>query len=214
MDEEYHIGIPPPSGEEWTAKRRLSLALRNFIEVVLTSTPKADALNQIAEKLEETTHLFAKTPRVYGRSEWATKGDFPSFAHVFHEINILTGASNPFGPAIETWMEEGIFYGRVNIGWAYEGPPNCVHGGILAGIFDHFLGAAQYPLAEQMGMTRYLNVSYLSPTPLNKDLKLITKLVKKEGRKVFLSGEMFDGNTLTATCDALFIDTMRENEKQ
>ena len=30
--------------------------------------------------------------------------------------------------------------GRVTYGYAYEGPPTCVHGGVIAELFDELLG--------------------------------------------------------------------------
>lgn len=196
---------PPPQTSEWIAKKRVSDALRQFIEITLTSSPPVDELNEIADLIEQASNRFAVHRRVYGRFDWLATGEFKTFGHVFKEMNLFTGGINPFGPSVETWKKGDRYYGKVNVGWIYEGPPQCVHGGILAALFDHFLGEAQIPLANQLGMTRYLNVSYMHPTPLNTDLTLIGWLVQKEGRKAFINGEIYDGETLTASCEALFI---------
>ncbi len=50
--------------------------------------------------------------------------------------------------------------------WAYEGPPTCVHGGVIAEVFDEVLGAANI-VAGVRAMTGTLTVRYRKPTPLN-----------------------------------------------
>ena len=49
--------------------------------------------------------------------------------------------------------------------FAYEGPPTCVHGGVIAETFDEVLGAANM-VAGNPGMTGTLTVRYRKPTPL------------------------------------------------
>ena len=49
--------------------------------------------------------------------------------------------------------------------WPYEGPPSCVHGGVIAETFDEMLGAACI-VAGHPGMTGTLTVRYRKPTPL------------------------------------------------
>ena len=54
-------------------------------------------------------------------------------------------------------------------------------------------------------MTGTLNVRYLRPTPLNKELSLTGHVSRKEGRKTVVKAEMRDGDNITASCEALFI---------
>ena len=84
-------------------------------------------------------------------------------------------------------------------------PTACMgHGGYVAAIFDQFLGMAQV-LGKQPGMTGYLHVNYHNRTPLNTELKLEGKLVRTEGRKTIMWGEMFADGQMTASCEGLFI---------
>ena len=75
---------------------------------------------------------------------------------------------------------------------------------MVAAIFDQFLGMAQV-LGGQPGMTGYLHVNYHKRTPLNTELKLEGRLVKIEGRKTIMRGEMFAGKVMTASCEGLFV---------
>jgi acyl-CoA thioesterase FadM len=50
-----------------------------------------------------------------------------------------------------------------------------------------------------------LTVRYRRPTPLDRDLRFEGRLDRVEGRKIFTSGSCFDGETLTAEAEGLFI---------
>jgi acyl-coenzyme A thioesterase PaaI-like protein len=71
-------------------------------------------------------------------------------------------------------------------------------------LFDQFLGVSQ-KMTGQPGVTGTLTTRFIRPTPLCTDLKLIGKVREVKGRKNFLSGEIWAGDTLTASCEGLFI---------
>ena len=196
--------ITPPFSEHWEAKRRVAQALRELTDILVTSTPPVEDLNDIAERLELQAKQFAKEPRLYGQMQFQADGNHGKRGEVNHELNALGGWSNPLSPGLNMWFENDRAHGSVNCGWAYEGPPTCIHGGYIAAIFDQFMGMAQI-LGKQPGMTGTLKVRYLRPTPLNRDLDLEAWVEKVEGRKTIISAEMRDGDTVTATCEALFI---------
>ena len=196
--------ITPPFNDEWLAKRRVAAAIKQLTEVLVTSSPGIDKMHAIAEKLETTAADFRESPRIYGRQDWSDSGEHGNYGQISHELNPMAGWSNPLAPPINLWLDGEIARGSCRCGWAYEGPPGSVHGGIVAAIFDQFLGMAQL-LTGQPGMTGYLHVNYLNRTPLNTELKLAGKVEKIEGRKNIISGEMYAGDTLTATAEGLFV---------
>jgi acyl-coenzyme A thioesterase PaaI-like protein len=75
---------------------------------------------------------------------------------------------------------------------------------MVAAIFDQFLGMAQL-LGGQPGMTGYLHINYHNRTPLNTELKLEGRLIKIEGRKTIMRGEMFADDVMTSSCEGLFV---------
>lgn len=196
--------ISPPFSEHWEAKRRLAQALRNLGEVLVTSTPSVEGMNDIAERLELQAEQFSKTQRIYGQAAFTADGHHGRRGEVNHELNALGGWSNPLSPGLNMWIQDDRAYGTVNCGWAYEGPPGHIHGGYVAAIFDQFMGMAQI-IGKQPGMTGQLSVRYLRPTPLKTDLNLEARLLSQEGRKTVVFGEMRNGDEITATCEALFI---------
>lgn len=196
--------ITPPFSAEWAAKRRVTDAIRQLTEMLVTSSPGIDEMHDIAHKLESAASDFEASPRIHGKLKWARSGEHGNFGQVSHELNPLGGFSNPIATPVTAWIDGELARGRYRCGWAYEGPPGCVHGGFVAAIFDQFLGVAQQ-LGPRAGMTGFLNVNYHAPTPLNTELELVGRLVKVEGRKTIISGEMFAGGVLTARAEALFV---------
>jgi hypothetical protein len=196
--------ISPPYSEHWRAKRRVAQALRELTDVLVTSTPSVEDMNEIAERLELQASQFAKTPRRYGLRAFVEDGEHGGHAEVNHELNALAGWSNPLSPGLNMWFEGDEAVGSVKCGYAYEGPPGHIHGGYVAAIFDQFLGMAQM-MGKSPGMTGTLGVRYLRPTPLNTELRLRAVLDRVDGRKTFMTATMHAGETLTATCEALFV---------
>lgn len=76
-----------------------------------------------------------------------------------------------------------------------EGPPGCVHGGCLAAVMDELLGWTTFThIAPHKGaVTVNLNVNYKKFVPLSTVKKLVARVDKQEGRKVFVSGRIVDG---------------------
>jgi hypothetical protein len=196
--------ITPAFNDEWVAKRRVADAIKQLTEVLVTSSPGIEKMHAIAQQLEDTAKEFSGAPRIFGRWDWAASGEHGNFGQVSHELNPLAGWSNPLAPPVNNWIEGDVAYATCTCGWAYEGPPGSVHGGYVAAIFDQFLGMAQL-ITKQPGMTAYLHVNFHNRTPLNTELKMEARVVKMEGRKNIIRGEMFADGVMTASAEGLFV---------
>jgi len=196
--------ITPPFNDEWEAKRRVANAIKQLSEVLVTSSPSIEKMHDIAQRLEETASDFTESPRIFGRWDWAQSGEHGNFGQISHELNPLAGWSNPLAPPVNNWIEGDVAYATCTCGWAYEGPPGSVHGGYVTAILDQFLGMAQL-ITKQPGMTAYLHVDFHARTPLNTELKMEARVVKVEGRKNIIRGEMFAEGVKTASAEGLFV---------
>lgn len=196
--------ITPAYSDHWEARRRVAQALRDLTDVLVTSTPPTEQLHAIADALETQAKSFSESERLYGMLAFTQNGNHGGFGEINHELNAVAGMSNPLSPGLNMWLEGKKAYGTVNCGYAYEGPPGFVHGGYVAAILDQFLGMAQLA-GKNPGMTGTLTVRYHKPTPLNTDLKLEAAITKTDGRKSFLSGEIYADGVVTASCEGLFI---------
>jgi acyl-coenzyme A thioesterase PaaI-like protein len=202
----YSPDIKDPVDEDWAAKRVLAQELRTMIESLVTCTADAKALSSMADVIKAQTAILQATPQMYGRSAYSDDNPekYKTLATVGYELNPLDGESNPIAAPMKVWIEDDVAHGTAHLGWAYEGPPNSIHGGFVAAIFDQFLGIAQ-KITGQPGVTGTLSVRYIKPTPLCTDIKLVGRVQSVEGRKNILVGEMWAGDVLTATCEGLFI---------
>lgn len=191
---------------------RLTEATRRVIDVVRRSQAApdamrnaADALLQIAKQLEQDAHPGPFTQRGL---VWDGKLTMPperptDFAELF-PYSPLVGPRNPLAPPIEFEVVDGRLHGRVTFAAAYVGPPQCVHGGIIAASFDELLGSANL-VQNAGGMTGTLTVRYLEPTPIGAPIELLGWVDRIEGRKVFTRGEMRHEGRLTAEASGVFI---------
>jgi hypothetical protein len=67
------------------------------------------------------------------------------------------------------------------------------------------LGAATIA-AGNPGMTGTLTIKYRKPTPLRSDLHLEARLTGRSGRKIRAWAGLYDGDTLTAEAEGIFIE--------
>ncbi|HEY9034756.1 MAG TPA: PaaI family thioesterase [Pseudomonadales bacterium] len=202
----YSPDVKEPLDADWAAKRQLAAAVRELIESLVTCTSEAETLKAVAEEVREQSQRLRRAPRHLGRTAFyeAAPDKYQTFASLGYELNPLDGESNPVAAPMKIWIDGDVAYGRATMGWQYEGPPNSVHGGFVAALFDQFLGVAQ-KITGQPGVTGTLSIRYIKPTPLYTELKLVGRVQSVQGRKNVLVGEMWAGDVLTATCEGLFI---------
>jgi uncharacterized protein (TIGR00369 family) len=87
----------------------------------------------------------------------------------------------------------------------HQGAPGYVHGGIIATLLDEAMSKLNRPL-ELVAMTRHMEVDYLRPIPVGAELTIISRHVRREGKKAFHAAEILaaDGKVL-ARGKALFV---------
>jgi len=197
-----------PASGAWAEKRRLAAALRVMIDRLVMSEAPEEQLARAADAAERFAETLAGHPRrqrLWGFAETANAGDVGAF----FDQSPLIGLSNPLSPPMTLEARAGRVHGEVRFGSAYEGPPGHVHGGFVAAAFDEVLGFTQ-SLTGNPGMTASLTVRYRRPTPLHVTLRFEAVVDRVEGRKIFASGRVLAGETVTAEAEALFISVDAE----
>ena len=205
-------GIVPACNDEWAAKRRVADATRELISSLVTCTSNVEELTAAAEHIEAQAAVLRQSEQLHGRSQFEKRqgGIYQrTMGSLGYELNPMDGQSNPIASKFDIWFDEDRIHGKVFMDWQYEGPPNSVHGGFVASLFDQFLGVGQ-KLTGQPGFTGTLSIRYLKPTPIATELRLEGWVEKVEGRKNILKGEMWAGDVKTATCEGLFISVTKE----
>jgi acyl-coenzyme A thioesterase PaaI-like protein len=100
--------------------------------------------------------------------------------------------------------------GRVR-GWArfarfHLGRNGAVHGGALGLLFDSVLGMTSAVLTgSRYQRTAYLHLNYRHIVPIEKELQIDAGVDRVDGRKIFVSGRLTDGDTLLTDAEALFV---------
>ena len=75
------------------------------------------------------------------------------------------------------------------------GRNGAVHGGALALLFDSLLGFTAFKLSQSPRQrTAYLHVDYRKIVPVEKELQVDAGIDRIEGRKIFVSGRLLDGD--------------------
>lgn len=194
----------PPSGSGTEDPRfALAAALRR-ITAAMVGLPLTDAdveaattvVAGVADSLERaggTGHRLRSQPDPAGH------------AQEFFPTSPVIGFANPVAPPVVVEAVDGGLRGTVTFDYPYEGPPTCVHGGVLAMVFDEMLGAANI-LAGCPGMTGTLTIRYRKPTPLRTPLRLESRCVSRDGRKILTTGEIYHGDVCTAEAEGIFIE--------
>jgi len=171
-----------PDAELLTATTDLGDALRELIEVSVTTTAAAGDVAAAAELVRAATARIAGSRR--SASQLPRLDDPSEGRRVF---NPVTGIANPMAPPLVVRADGDGVVAETTLGLAYEGPPSFVHGGMSALFMDQMLGSAA-GAAGLWGMTAHLELDYRGPLPLGTPLVLRARVESHEGRKAFITG--------------------------
>ncbi|MEE6139619.1 PaaI family thioesterase [Mycobacterium sp. 050128] len=157
-----------------------------------------DAPDEIITEAADTLEKLSALLSPYDADEWAS----PSGRRMDLPLrgNILTV---PIG-AHKT--EDGRMAGWARFARFHLGRNGAVHGGSLGMLFDSVLGLTTSVLTgSPRQRTAYLKIDYRNIVPIEKELQFDAGIDKVDGRKIFVSGKLTDGDTLLAEAEALFV---------
>ena len=205
-------GIPDSAAFATPERAELAAAVRGLIDTVMSvEDVEADTLHEVAQEVEKLAFRLGR-----GRDEGP--GYRPRSHGDYLPRSPIVGEASPLSPRLD-WevvsRDDGTpaVEARGTFGAAYEGPPSFVHGGWIACAFDEVLGIANIASGKP-GMTARLTVHYRTPTPLFRELVLRAWVDRVEGRRVMSRAEMYDGATLTAEAEGVFVQPRPEVAEQ
>ena len=188
--------------------RRLADAVRLVTDQVVRTHASPDALAEAAQMVERAAAILEPVTPAWAPSVPAaplTQTD----PHVYFPFSPMVGWYSPLAPPLECEIRGGALHAHARLGAAYEGPPGCVHGGVIAGLFDEVLGIANIA-AGHGAMTGTLRIRYRSPTPLYEELRFEGRTDRVEGRKVFTRGTLHAGDRLCVEAEGIFVEVDRQ----
>jgi len=203
--------LPP----EAAARRRAGQAIRQLGHAVVGHDADPRLLGELAGTLEAlTARLRTGIPRSRALDSFAdtVRRETPRGVPIeSYDDRPFSGKASPWGVDLEVHHRGDAVEAELTLGAAHEGAPGRAHGGIVAGLFDDvfgfMLGVLQVP-----AFTGELKVRYKRPTPLHRRLRCTGALDRRDGRKLWITGDLVDLGDLTepdglvvATATGLFI---------
>jgi acyl-coenzyme A thioesterase PaaI-like protein len=179
-----HDGETAFDAELMAATTELAGALRELIEVSVTTTVAPDEVRAAAGLVRSATQRLAASRRP--ASQLPALDDPATGRRVYSPV---TGVGNGIAPPLLLRREDDGVVGEATLGVAYEGPPSYVHGGMSALLMDQVLGSAA-AAAGVWGMTAHLELDYRGPLPVGERLLLRGRVAENDGRKSRIVGSI------------------------
>ncbi len=131
----------------------------------------------------------------------------PEYGNDFRKIlpcSPFSGYYNPIAPKLKIYSAGNKMIAEGKFGLIHQGPPDCVHGGIISGVYDQVLAYCGIANATP-GYTANLQINYHKPTPLFKMLRFTCQVSKVEDRQIHIEGNCYCVDELLSTAQGLFI---------
>jgi acyl-coenzyme A thioesterase PaaI-like protein len=185
------VAADPPDGAR--AAVRLSAALRRLVDTATGSDAGDELLDQVAAEVERLIPLLSPHSEEsrYPQSE---RLGGPEGMMISHPI---IGPINPFAPRVIMTPSGDELVGSVTYGAAYEGPPGFVHGGHISSGFDAIL-AMTAGVHGRGGVTKWLHVDFLKPTPLHVEVTYVGTIDERRERSTTVRAELRAGDVVCA----------------
>jgi acyl-CoA synthetase (AMP-forming)/AMP-acid ligase II len=184
----------------------LADAVRRLIGLCLTTTAPAEATMAAARDLEAIAEALQRhvpdpplpknvmTGPAAGAAGMAARMPF----------DVVLGRHNPLALPLDLSFDPPLALLRGAFTRPYEGPPGCVHGGVLAASFDLVLAAAN--LASGLtGPTARLEIVYRRPTALYEPCLFEGRVDAREGRRVRTVGRLIQHDRVTVEAAGEFV---------
>lgn len=196
--------------------RSLPEAINQDVSQLMCHLRCSNAPDEVLAEATRHIQLALNTLRPWLRQEegWSTisiGGDIPGVPWQDDDLTAvmpyspISGKRNPIAPPIRMWKAaKSEVRGEVIFSPIYAGPPDSVHGGIIAAVFDEVLAMCNV-ISGTAGFTGTLTIKYRRKTPLNTLIELWGMNVRRDGRKQFCRGEMRVNGEVTASAEGLFI---------
>lgn len=193
--------MPNDDLAEPDALARLANSVRRLIDVTVCIDAAPELLTDAAARIDRVVADLSPSVPSPPPSRYpgggATPGDFFPYDYVM-------GKWNPLAAPVHFEWHDPRAVGVVTLGTAYEGPPGCVHGAVIAAVFDQVLNVANL-MSGAAGPTARLEMRYRQPTPLHQSLRFEGWVKQREERKIHTVGQLLVDGAVTVEAEGLYI---------
>lgn len=172
-----------------------------FVEAVRTLQDHTRAVDAPDEVISEAADLIENVSKLlapYRADEWNSPSgrrmDLPNRGNILQVPTRLAKT------------DDGRVRGTATFRRYHLGRNGAVHGGALGLLFDSALGYTASILARSpYQRTAFLRINYRKIAPIEMELHIDAGIERIEGRKIFVAGRLFDGDTVFTEAEALFV---------
>jgi acyl-coenzyme A thioesterase PaaI-like protein len=122
----------------------------------------------------------------------------------FDEVSFIGGPSSGLSMGFTYRREGDDAVAETVFDRGFEGPPERVHGGAVAAAIDESMSLVLL-FVGQPAYTVRLTISFRAPAPLHRPVRFRSRLVQREGRKLFIRCEASSDEGVFAEADGLFV---------
>jgi hypothetical protein len=196
-DEQASMRAQPADAE----LERLVRGVRRLIELAVTADAPVHVLRRAASHVARAADALAPHGAANRRTTRQPGSADPAGVMPFDPV---IGPLSPLAPPLRCRWEPPTAIGEACFTAPYEGPPGCVHGGMIAAMFDQVFNVANLMLGTA-GPTASLRLTYRRPTPLQVPLRFEGWQDRVEGRRVYTRGRLLAGDRVTVEAEGVFV---------
>ncbi|MGV0792425.1 PaaI family thioesterase [Mycolicibacterium sp. XJ1819] len=192
-----HVGggfnPPVPTTKGGPDYGRFLEALRTLQDHARAADAPDGVITEAADLVDKACQLLAP----YDADEWTS----PSGRRMD-----LPDRGNPLLIPNDLRVVDGRVAGTARFRRFHLGRNGAAHGGTVALLFDSLLGFTAFQLSgSRTQRTAFLHVDYRRIAPVETELQVDAGIDRIEGRKIFVSGQIADGDAVVAEAHALFV---------
>lgn len=185
---------PEPTGKGGPDYGRFIAAVRDLQNHARAADAPDAVVSEAADLVEKACHLLAPFDTDEWQSPSGRRMDLPSRG------NILTV------PMKVRKTDDGQLRGWARFARFHLGQNGAAHGGAVGLLFDTVLGLTSSVFTGgPHPRTAYLHLDYRRIVPIDQELQIEARVDRVDGRKIFVSGRLSDGDTLLTEGEALFV---------
>lgn len=195
------IAHPAAEGRE-RELRALADEVRRLVELTVTNTAPAEVTRRLTNTLAEVGDELAAYVPAVPLPRFTVADDVES-PHARMIYDFVHGIYNPVALPVQITHDPPRAVGRGTFTTPYEGPPGCVHGAVIAGVFDMVLSGA-CGLVDAGGPTVRLALHYRRPTLLGVETTFEGWVESADERRTHTVGRALQHGEVTVEAEGVF----------
>jgi len=200
---------PTASEQQRDALARFVETVRALVHATVTTSAPASELDAAASAIDGIVRRLEAHVGDTPLPRYPTLVPPPSEPADLMPYDFVLGRLNPLAPPLTFAWEEGRTVAQVTYGTPYEGPPGCVHGGVISAAFDQVLSLANV-VQGAAGPTAKLELRFRRPTPLHVPVRYEGWQTRVAGRRLHVAGRLLVGDEITVEAEGIFVSLPRD----